>query len=117
MTPRMLGASLLVVVALVLPVAARAADPSQVIDQRCAKCHGKSGHGDGQGLKDLDVGVAPVDWTDKSAMAKWSDGDLAKIIDQGGKALGKSKVMPAYHGKLSPEEIAQLVAYIRSLGK
>src|SRR5438093_1484988 len=92
-------------------------NPSQVIDQRCAKCHGKSGHGDGQGLKDLDAGVVPVDWTDKSAMAKWSDGDLAKIIDQGGKALGKSKVMPAYHGKLSPEEIAQLVAYIRSLGK
>src|SRR5438552_11954708 len=98
MTPRMLGASLFVLVALVLPVVARAADPSQVIEQRCAKCHGKSGHGDGQGLKDLDAGVAPVDWTDKTAMAKWSDGDLAKIIEQGGHALRKPKLLLAYAG-------------------
>jgi cytochrome c oxidase cbb3-type subunit 3 len=117
MTSRMRAASLLVLVSLALPVAARAADPSQVIQTRCAKCHGKSGRGDGQALKDLGAGVTPVDWADKTAMSKLSDADLVKIIDQGGKALGKSKVMPAYRGKLSPEEITQLVAYIRSLGK
>ena len=85
--------------------------------ERCAKCHGPGGQGDGAGLQKLDVDVKPVDWTDRGLMAKLTDDHIATIIRDGGKAVGKSKVMPTYRDKLSDAQIADLVAYIRSLAR
>ncbi len=90
---------------------------AKLAGERCAKCHGKSGKGDGEGLKKINADVIPMDWTNKALMSKLSNNELIKIIQQGGKAVGKSKVMPAYQGKLSDAQIADLVAYIRSLAK
>src|SRR2546425_367039 len=108
----------MLLVALVTPVApARAADVaagSKLSAERCARCHGKTGKGDGEQLKKLNADVTPKDWTDKAAMAKLSDPDITKIIVEGGKGVGKSKIMPAYQGKLSDDQVADLVAYIRS---
>ncbi len=42
---------------------------------------------------------------------KETDADLAQIISK-----GKNK-MPAYDGKLKPEEIKDLVGYVRKFGK
>jgi len=119
----MIGWMLAVMIALSLTLAVGPTDAGDVARgqkvnaERCAKCHGKTGKGDGASLKKLDVDVKPVDWTDKKAMAKWNDADTAKIIRQGGKGIGKSEVMPAYQGKLSDAEIDDLLAYIRSLSK
>ncbi len=111
----------MLLVALLLPPApAAAADArggAKISAERCAKCHGSTGKGDGEGLKKINADVTPIDWTNRAVMSKWSDQDLIKIIQQGGKAVGKSKIMPAYHGKLSDAEIAELVTYIRSLAK
>ena len=97
-----------------------AADPAagaKVSRTHCAKCHGDEGRGDGGGLQKLQVDVKPVPWPDKAAMARWKDADLRQIITLGGKAVGKSKVMPPYRDKLSETELADVIAYIRSLAK
>jgi len=97
-----------------------AEDPAagaKVSKAHCAKCHGDEGRGDGSGLQKLQVDVKPAPWPDKAAMAKWKDEDLRRIITAGGKAVGKSKVMPAYRDKLSETELADVIAYIRSLAK
>lgn len=115
--------TLAVMIALTLTLAAGPADAgdaargAKINEEKCARCHGKMGKGDGAALKKLDADVKPVDWTNKAAMSKLSDADTVKIIRQGGKAVGKSKVMPGYEGKLTDAEIDDLLAYIRSLVK
>jgi cytochrome c6 len=73
---------------------------------KCAMCHGPDGAGKtkmGETLKIPDLQSADVQ--------KKSDADLSAII-----AKGKNK-MPAYEAKLSKEDIAKLVVYIRELAK
>ncbi len=115
--------------ALLIPaVPADAADPAageKINAKRCVKCHGKDGNGDGEMFlkfkaKAKKRGVIvpdPVDWTDAAAMSEWTDEQLVAIIEKGGKGVGKSKVMSRFGHKLSEAEIADLVAYIRSLAK
>lgn len=59
----------------------------------------------------------PIDLTNAAAMRTWTDDQLAAVIANGGKAMGGSTLMPAYQDSLSAEQIANLVAYIRSLSK
>jgi len=82
---------------------------------RCGSCHGKTGMGQGPAAKAMKLKVA--DWTDKTAMSKLTDEYLKDIISKGGKALKKSKRMPAYSTKLKPAALEDLVAYIRSFAK
>jgi len=73
---------------------------------KCAACHGATGAGDttmGKNLKLRDMGSADVQ--------KQSDDELATIITK-----GKGK-MPAYDGKLTKEQINEVVKYIRTLKK
>jgi mono/diheme cytochrome c family protein len=82
--------------------------------QQCLRCHGEQGKGDGPASKLLNP--KPHDWADKQYMSKLSDDDLYKIIAKGGPAVGKSKLMTAFDGKLKENEIHNLIAFIRSLG-
>jgi mono/diheme cytochrome c family protein len=73
---------------------------------KCVACHGADGKGEtavGKANKVRDLGSADVQ--------KQSDDELAGIIGN-----GKGK-MPAYGKSLKPEQIKDLVAYIRSLKK
>ena len=82
---------------------------------KCAACHGKDGKGQGPAAKAMKIKAS--DWTDKAAMEMLKDDFLKEIISKGGKAVSKSKRMPAYAKKLKPEDIQDLVAYIRSFAK
>ena len=42
---------------------------------------------------------------------------VASIITQGGPAFGKSGYMPSFKGTLSPDDIADVIAYVRSLSR
>lgn len=84
-----------------------------VHEQNCLKCHGEKGKGDGASAKKLKLKM--VDWTSKEHMSKLTDNYLSKITAEGGAGVGKSKVMTPYKEKLSPKEIADVVAFIRSL--
>jgi mono/diheme cytochrome c family protein len=100
--------STLVVLALALVCAPFTfADGAADFKARCSACHGANGGGDtamGKNLKLRDLGSADVQ--------KQSDADLAGII-----AKGKGGKMPAYDGKLSPDQITGLVKFIRTLKK
>ena len=73
---------------------------------KCAMCHGPDGSAQttmGKNLKIRDFHSADVQ--------KQSDTDLKIVITK-----GKGK-MPAFDGKLTGEQIYQLVGYIREIGK
>lgn len=73
---------------------------------KCAACHGADGKGEttlGKASKLRDLGSADVQ--------KLSDAELTTWIES-----GKGK-MPAYGKSLKPEQIKDLVTYIRSLAK
>lgn len=95
----------LLALALICPGSALA-DGAVDFKVRCAPCHGSTGAGDtklGQNLHVRNLGSAEVQ--------KQSDADLNGII-----AKGKG-TMPAYNGKLTGDQIRDLVKYIRSLKK
>ncbi|MBI1745164.1 MAG: cytochrome c [Acidobacteria bacterium] len=84
--------------------------------QHCVKCHGEQGKGDGPATKTIKA-MKMADWSSKEAMDKFKDEDLTKIIKQGGAAVNKSKIMPAYKEKMQDGEIKDMLSYIHSLAK
>lgn len=86
--------------------AASAAKGKGTFQAKCAMCHGQNGSGDtamGKSLK--------VDDLRSKAVQKKTDAELAGVISK-----GKSP-MPGYGSQLGQADIADLVAYIRELGK
>ena len=83
----------------------------------CARCHGRGGKGDGPDLVKLQSAVSPDDWTDTESNKALTDGFIAAMITKGGKANGKSRIMPAFGDKLSAAQVRDLLAFIRSLAK
>jgi mono/diheme cytochrome c family protein len=89
-----------------------AADPKALWDANCAQCHGKTGAADtkmGQKLNAKDL-------TDPKVQAAFSDAKATQSITEGVKENGKT-TMKAFGGKLTPDEIKALVAYVRTLKK
>lgn len=76
----------------------------KIYTKRCAGCHGDSGNGDGPDAADLGIHPAKLCHLDP---AKESDGALFWKIQTG------KKPMPKYSAKLTPEEIWQVIHYIR----
>ena len=73
---------------------------------KCVMCHGADGKGEVPMGKKLNIpSFAAPD------VQNQSDAQLTDAVTK-----GKNK-MPAYDGKLTKDQIAQLVAYIRELGK
>jgi mono/diheme cytochrome c family protein len=79
---------------------------ADVFKTKCASCHGADGKGEttiGKNLKLKDLGSADVQ--------SKSDADLTKVIEDG------KKPMPAYKGKLTDDQIKDVLKYIRTLKK
>jgi mono/diheme cytochrome c family protein len=81
----------------------------------CVQCHGLRRNGTGINRRDLSV--QPRDHTDAKAMGDAPDDELEKAIREGGLAVNKSVLMPAWGGVLKPEEITALVHYLREVCK
>jgi cytochrome c oxidase cbb3-type subunit 3 len=81
----------------------------------CAVCHGEGGKGDGP-LTAM-FGPKPLDFTDKEGMAAKADVDLYFAIAEGGEAVGKSAFMPRWGGLLKDQEMADVIAYVRTLAR
>ncbi len=84
-------------------------------DQLCASCHGTSGKGDGPAASALTP--KPRNLTDKAYMSGLKEAYLEKLIKEGGKAVGKSPLMPAMGTALKDSDIDNVIAYIRTLEK
>ena len=81
-------------------------DSAALFKSKCSLCHGDDGSGatpTGRALKSKDLRSDEVQ--------KNSDAELTDVITK-----GRNK-MPAFGQKLKPDQIQQLVAYVRHLGK
>jgi cytochrome c6 len=101
--------SILTICILTVATSAWAGDAAATADlykTTCQKCHGADGMGTtpaGKKFEARDFHSADVQ--------KESDADLIKVITEG------RKKMPSYKDKLSADQIKDLVAYVRQLGK
>jgi len=81
--------------------------------RHCVMCHGATGQGDGPAAKTL-KGKLP-NLADKAVMAKHTDAHITEAITDGKKTeVGN---MPALGKRLKPEEITDIVNYVRTLAK
>ena len=95
-----------------------AGDPSRgaaLYADYCWTCHGKTGKGDGP------IAMAyeprPHNLTDRAYLSTRTDHDLYNAIRQGGSVVERSATMPVWGAVLSPQDMWDLVAYIRQLSK
>ena len=81
-------------------------DPAKIFKTHCTLCHSADGSGDsatGKAMHAKDLRSGEVQ--------KQEDAALAEVITK-----GKGK-MPPFGGKIKPDDITKLVAYIRQLPK
>jgi|HubBroStandDraft_6_1064221.scaffolds.fasta_scaffold423460_2 mono/diheme cytochrome c family protein len=77
--------------------------------QDCAMCHGKEGAGDGDLAEDMKLKLK--DLRDADALKGLNDGDIYNLINNGkGKMMGEE-------GRLKPDEIWDVVNFVRTLAK
>jgi cytochrome c553 len=86
--------------------AARADDSAATFKAKCAMCHG----GDGAGTTPVGKSMKIRDLRSAEVQAQ-TDAQLTDIVTN-----GKNK-MPAYKGKLTDDQMKELVGYIRQLAK
>ncbi len=80
-------------------------------DTYCVQCHGIERNG--KGINSKNMSVQPRDHSDAKGMTDIPDDELLHAIQDGGLAVNKSVLMPAWGNVLSPEEIKEMVAYLR----
>ncbi len=94
--------------------AAPRVEARDVFAERCAPCHGAGGRGDGAAAAECNP--RPPDLSDRQRQARLSDDDLRRLILRGGKATGRSNVMPPNEDLAThADQLAALVAKVRSL--
>jgi mono/diheme cytochrome c family protein len=72
-------------------------------------CHGPLGKGDGRAASLQQVPPADLSKSRRSSAYK------LQIIREGGAAVNRSRSMPAWREVLSPEQIAEVAAYVNTL--
>ncbi|MBK9306998.1 MAG: c-type cytochrome [Nitrospira sp.] len=87
---------------------------AQVYQEYCAQCHGATGQGDGAAASGLEP--KPAVHT-KIAFDKLPNEYLYNVINYGGKAVGKSTLMPYWSLTLGQQGVADVMAYLRETFK
>jgi cytochrome c6 len=103
--------SAVVIAALAFALSASAQSAADNYKSKCQMCHGADGKADTPMGKKLNAHDFHAD-----AVQKKSDGELFTIIHEGVSTGGKV-TMPGYKGKLTDDQIHDLVKYARELGK
>ena len=85
----------------------------------CTGCHGPYGKGDGRYADSMFVRnkIRPRDLTDSTYFAGKTDKDIFATISLGGGFFHKSPFMPIWAVSLTPDQIKDLVSYIRSVSR
>lgn len=84
----------------------------QLYEQRCAPCHGPDGKANTPTAQALNP--KPRDHTNGAYMNALSHEHLAKVIKQGGTAVGKSPIMPP-QSDLNDQQIQDVIAFVRAI--
>jgi mono/diheme cytochrome c family protein len=95
----------------VKPTSDSLASGKKLYDTQCATCHGESGKGDGKMAASLNP-PKPSDLTDASWKHGSTDGEIFTLIRDGSKDTG----MRAYAARMKPDDIWNVVNYLRTLG-
>ena len=82
-----------------------------VYKSNCILCHGVNGDGKGRAAKLYNPPPADLTHSNKN------DDYKGMIIRMGGKAMGRSEVMPPWEGQISDQEINDLLKYLHSIVK
>ncbi len=93
----------------VKPAAESLAEGKKWYGYDCAMCHGKDGDGKGGVAADMKLKVS--DLTDPANLKERTDGELFYVIKNG------KNDMPPEGERLKPEQIWNIVNYVRSLAK
>ncbi len=114
-------ATLLAALAFSAPAFADAAAGKTTFEQLCWTCHGMTGKGDGPAgaaltppPRDFSIGDFAYDADGNGTPGE--DADLALIISKGAAAFGGNPSMAPW-GHLSDADIANVVAFVRTLKK
>jgi mono/diheme cytochrome c family protein len=83
-------------------------------DQYCDRCHNSESTAERVSNYD-NLEVKPHPFSEGDTLNKLSDADLIAIITNGGPALQKSALMPAWGNTLSKSDMQALIAYIRAV--
>jgi len=108
-----LMASLLVLMPGGIVNAANDAAGEKLYRHYCTPCHGVKGNGKGFNAVNLDP--RPANHRDAEFMSRRSDRELFDVIHGGGRAVGKSTLMPPWGGVFNDEQIRSLIHYLRKL--
>jgi cytochrome c oxidase cbb3-type subunit 3 len=81
----------------------------------CIQCHGSLGNGEGINQTAGGLNVSPRNHALAEEMAKLTDEELRLAIREGGDAVQKSELMPAFGKTISAQEIDALVLHLRKL--
>ncbi len=104
----------LLLVALLVPAACQdsiaggRADGPAIFSEVCARCHGPVGEPDAANVARL--GVKPL--TSDNVQRHLTDDDIRRQILRG----SENKQMPSFDGALSDDQIAAVIAHVRTLG-
>lgn len=98
------------------PVVGDVTRGAAVYAEHCQKCHAEDGSGEGKGTgvtesRERGFLVMPASISNEGFLASVSDQMMHRVVEVGRKSSG----MPAFgQGKLSPQEVNDVVAYVRS---
>ncbi len=84
-----------------------------VFHHYCVICHGETGHGDG--FNSTNLAVTPRDFSSPDFWQKATDARLLLAVSQGGPAVDKSVLMPAWGRTLSDRQVREVVAFLHTL--
>jgi cytochrome c6 len=91
----------------------RAADAPANWKKHCTLCHAADGTGATKQGKKLKL----KDYTDPAVQAELKDDEMIRVIKEGVKNDAGKFDMPEYAKKLTDEEIAALITFIRAMKK
>ena len=115
------GSTLVAVAAIVSLLAARpvwaqasdyaALDGEALYAEACANCHGVDGTGVAPSFVAFEEALP--DFSDCTFASREPDADWIAVAHDGGPARGFSRMMPAFGGVLSPEQLQRVMTYVR----
>ena len=86
----------------------------RINDQFCDRCHNSESTAERVSNYD-NLEVKPHPFSEGETLNKMTDADLTAIITNGGPALQKSALMPAWGNTLGKSDIQAVIAYIRAV--
>ena len=105
----------LTLLALCIASPAAFADGASTYAAMCSSCHGATGGGDG--VAAVALTPKPANFQDAAFWSTRDDATVARVIKEGGAAVGRSPLMAPFGAAMSDAQITEMVAYLKTFKK